>query len=104
MVGVNSPTAMAGAASAVGGSASAASNGGLREQRIASKPLPPGPTNQADALPGKTEVDRILDQLTLSDETLNRIMALMNAEMEKGLHPETQGQVRFNETLMKLMK
>jgi len=98
MVGVNSPTAFSGGSvggggSGAGGNASAAPIGsGVREQRISSKPLHPGPASQNEPGAGGNEVDKILDQLTLSDATLKKIMALMDAEMNKGLHPDTQEQ------------
>jgi len=92
MVGVSSPSMLSGAAPATG-SSSSSSGGGVKDQRVSSKPFHAGPASQLDpAPPGKSEVDRILDQLTLSDETLKKIMSLMNAEMEKGLHPDTQDQ------------
>lgn len=95
MVGINSPTAFSGggggsSGSHIGNTANASSNGsGFREQRISSKPLHPGPTSQNEPNFGGDEVDKILAELTLSDETLRKIMELMNAEMEKGLHPDT---------------
>ena len=100
MVGVNSPTAFSGGGGSQnvnsGGfsSASAAPTGsGGREQRISSKPLHPGPSSQMDPFPVGGETEKILDQLTLSDATLKKIMELMNAEMEKGLYPDTHEQV-----------
>lgn len=93
MVGVSSPSALSGA----GGSSSASSSGvgGIKEQRVSSKPFHAGPASQTDPTPpGQNEVDRILEQLTLRDDKLKKIMQLMNAEMDKGLHPDTQEQVR----------
>jgi len=40
--------------------------------------------------PTNDELCTILEKLTLDDATLKKIMGLMNAEMEKGLHPDTQ--------------
>ena len=109
MVGVNSPSGFSGGSgSGVGnsssdsafsrsgsfGNASAApTENGVREQRISSKPLHPGPSSQTDPSPGGCEVEKILEKLTLGDSTLKTIMDLMNKEMEKGLYPDTQEQV-----------